>query len=137
MASRVRKKGGSRGEEFGRQAGEVDQGLVEQGELALAIEDRQADGEMREGLGERLHEAAQCGFGVNRVIGGQGEQDPVAALRVALDLEPARVRLAGQGERVALAVRGAGHVPFQLAEDVRQRPGDHTAPGWSVVTRSR
>lgn len=87
IASRKAKPGAQR-QEIGRQAGEIDEGRVEQRKLALLVEDREADGQMGKGLGQRLHEFAQALLGLNGGIGRQGEEQPTLAFGKAEQVEP-------------------------------------------------
>ncbi len=110
-----------RGEEGGRQAGEVDQRRVEELQVALAVEHRKPDRQVGEGLGQGLDEFAQAALGPHGVIGGQRKEHPPAALAVAgmaVVPPPAMARPEPLALRHALAPERRRQV-----EEHRQRPG--------------
>ena len=95
-----RQKRGPQRQKVNRQPGQVQQGRVEQLQLALTVKDRQPDMQMGKGLGQGLHEIAQRRLGLHRHIGGQGKDQPPAALtRAALTrAADTRVTLAGRDQ---------------------------------------
>ena len=84
-------KAGPGGQELRCQRREGDQSGVEQHQFAPLVEDRQADGELGECLGQGLHEIAQGYLGTHKPVAGQGGT-PQAVVGLARhgDLEPQR-----------------------------------------------
>ena len=62
---------------------EVGQRRVEEPEAAVLVEDREADRQVGEGLGQRLDEAAQRRLGGDQVVGGEREAEGLAGRRRA------------------------------------------------------
>ncbi|HIF78662.1 MAG TPA: hypothetical protein EYQ36_13935 [Sulfitobacter sp.] len=67
-----RRSGAKKG---GGQGGQVNQGRVEQGQLPVAVKNRQSDGQMRKGLGEGLNEVALRLFGDDHGVDAGGVVD--------------------------------------------------------------
>ena len=111
------------GEPDGVDPDEVGQGRVEEPEPAVLVEDGEADGEVREGLGQGLDEAAERGLGGDEVVGVEREAHGVAGgARGFGELVPARLGVVAPGYRdpapAAGAARGEGYLLHHLGEGV-------------------
>ena len=82
----------TRRQEIGRQRCQVHQRGIEQLQLPRLVEDRKARGQMGKGLGQRLHEAAQRGFGLHRSIDRHRIDQPPAAAGCREQFEPPHLR---------------------------------------------
>ncbi len=103
---------------------EVGQRRVEQPEPAVLVEDREPDRQVREGLGQRLDEAAQRGLGGDEVVGVEREAEASRrpAPGVSLTSNQCASPSCGPGtatrRRRAAAARGQRHLLEHVAEGV-------------------
>ena len=114
-----RRQGGARDQEIGRQRRQVGQCRVEQLQHAGPVKDRQTDGQIGKGLGQRLHEFAQRGFRLHRRIGGDAVAQHFVPQGHAHQVEPLRSGLHLQFGTRQLHVAGGG----RDLEQAGQRPG--------------
>jgi hypothetical protein len=97
---------------------------VEEAEAAVLVEDREADRQVGEGLGQGLDEAAQARLGGDEFVDAGGVGQRLAARQGELgDLEPVRVAAERVGDldaaaALAAVAGGERHLLEQVGEDV-------------------